>query len=114
VVTASNPAGTASQTSEVFSFFKVGKAKRNRKRGTARLPITVPDPGTLSIVGPGARISRIKTVSPGTVRVLVKAKGRKRRKLDRNGRAKLLLTIGYSPVGSVPSTQPVKVRLRKR
>jgi DNA-binding beta-propeller fold protein YncE len=113
-VTASNPAGSAAQTSDPFAFFKVGKAKRNRKRGTAKLPITLPDAGTLSVTGSGAKVVGAGLVSPGTLKLLVRARGRKRHKLETRGRTKLSLTISYSPTGLPSSTQTAKVRLRKK
>lgn len=113
-VTASNPAGSASQTSAPFAFFKVGKARRNARRGTAKLPITLPDPGTLSVSGPRAKLIGGGTIAAGTVRVLVKARGAAARKLARKGRAKLRLSISYAPIGLPASTQTARVRLRKR
>ena len=113
-VTASNPAGSVSQASDPFAYFTIGKARRNKRRGTAKLPVTVPDPGTLTVTGAGAKAGGTRSVSAGTVKVLVKAKGHKRRKLDAKGRAKLRLSIVYAPTGFPPSTQTAKVRLRKR
>jgi DNA-binding beta-propeller fold protein YncE len=113
-VTASNPAGSAAQTSDPVAFFTVGKAKRNKKRGTAKLPITLPDPGTLGVTGSGAKVVGAGPVSAGTVKLLLRARGRKRHKLETRGRAKLSLTITYSPNGLPPSTQTAKVRLRKK
>jgi hypothetical protein len=103
-VTASNPAGSASQESEAFAYFSIGKAHRNPRRGTAKLPITLPDPGTLN-GGP---------VSAGTVRLPIKAKRRKRHRLEATGRVKLKLSITYAPEGFAPSTQTVSVKLKKR
>jgi hypothetical protein len=113
-VTASNPAGSADQTSDPISFFKVGEAKRNRKRGTAKLPITLPDPGTLGVAGPGAKVVGTGPVSAGTVTLLLRARGRKRHKLETRGRTKLSLTITYAPTGFPASAQTTKVRLRKK
>jgi hypothetical protein len=103
-VTASNPAGSADQESQAFAFFGIGKARRNPRRGTARLPVTLPDPGTLNG----------RPVSASTVKLLVRAKGRKGRKLEATGRAKVRLVLNYAPAGFAPSTQTATVRLRKR
>ena len=56
VVTATNVAGAASQTSEPLSVapsnhFKFGKLKRNKRNGTATLHVTVPDPASSSSPG---------------------------------------------------------------
>jgi DNA-binding beta-propeller fold protein YncE len=113
-VTASNPAGSASQISDPFAFFTIGKAQRNPRRGTAKLPVTLPDLGTLTVAAAGAKVIGAGLVLPGTVKLFVKAKGRKRQKLERAGRAKLKVSITYAPDGFPPSTQTAKVRLRKR
>jgi hypothetical protein len=57
-------------------------------------------------------VSRTGSVPAGTVKLLIRASGRKRHRLKRTGRAKLRLSIAYSPVGFAPSTQTTKVRLR--
>jgi DNA-binding beta-propeller fold protein YncE len=112
-VTASNPAGSAAQTSDPFAYFTIGRARRNTRRGTAKLPLTLPDPGSLTVTVAGAKVSRTGSVAGGTVKLQIKASGRKRHKLRRTGRANLMLSIAYSPVGFAPSTQTTDVRLRK-
>jgi len=112
-VTASNPAGSAAQTSDPFAYFRIGKARRNPRRGTAKLPLTLPDPGTLTVAAAGAKVSRTGSVPAGPVKLLIRASGRKLHKLKRTGRAKLRLSIAYSPDGFPTSTQTAKVRLRK-
>jgi hypothetical protein len=57
-------------------------------------------------------VSRTGSVPAGTVKLLIRASGRKRHRLKRTGRAKLRLSIAYSPDGFAPSTQTTKVRLR--
>lgn len=113
-VTASNPAGSASQSSRPFAAFRIGQARRNARRGTARLPVTVPDPGTLTLTGAGARTSIVNPASAGAATLVIKARGRKRRKLNRKGRATLTLAVAYVPNGLSPSSETIAVRLRKR
>jgi hypothetical protein len=114
---ASSGAGTASNAATI------GKPRLNRKRGTGRLPVTVPGPGTLTLRGSGvvterwarATASLSRTVSAaGTVKLLVKAKGRAKRKLDRTGRVKVSVTITFTPTGGTANAQRKRIKLIKK
>ena len=102
--------------------FTIESIKRNRRRGTATVRITVPGPGSLALSGNGVRAQQAsgrgplaaKTVSAaGPVKMLVRAKGRKRDRLDQTGRVKVRTAITYTPTGGSPETQQQKVKLRK-
>ena len=41
-------------------------------------------------------------------------KGKKKRKLNETGKVKLNVAITYTPTGGVPSTQSLKVKLKKK
>ena len=95
------------------------------KRGTAVLPVTVPGAGTLSLSGRGvagqqASISRAAraggraVASASTVKLVVKGKGKKKKTLNGTGKVKLNLAITYTPTGGDPSTQSMKVQLKKK
>ena len=49
-----------------------------------------------------------------TAQLLIKAKGKKKRKLNETGKLKLNVTIIYTATGGDPSTQSQKVKLIKR
>jgi hypothetical protein len=97
----------------------LGKTKRNAKKGTAVLTIDVPNPGELRASGngvksSGARAMISKTVTaPGPAKLLIKAKGTKRKTLNETGKVTLRLKITYTPTGGDPSTQLTKVTLRR-
>ena len=55
-----------------------------------------------------------KSVGVGSAQLLIKAKGRKKRKLKKNGKVKLNVGITYTPTGGDPATQSLKVKLRKK
>ena len=76
--TAVNTAGAEVRSSALATFFKVGKAKRNRKKGTARLEVSLPPGGVLRLSGAGIVP---QTVASGKASVLVKARGKKRKRL---------------------------------
>ena len=45
--------------------------------------------------------------------MLIKAKGKKKRKLNDTGKVTLNVAVTYTPTGGDPSTQSVKVKLKK-
>ena len=101
--------------SNVFSF---GQVKRNKHKGTATLAVNVPEPGQLIGSGNGAKVAAAgattsKAVTPGTAQLLIKAKGKKKRKLNETGKVKLSVAVTYTPTGGKPNTQTVKVKLKK-
>jgi subtilisin-like proprotein convertase family protein len=99
----------------------VGKVKRNTHTGTATIPVTVPGPGTLSLTGKGVKAQRSggaaasKVVAtPGTVNLRVKAKGSKKKKLNKTCKVKVKVTVSFTPTGGVLSAQTKTVKLIKK
>ena len=98
----------------------LGKPKLNKKKGTAKLPVTVPGPGTLALTGKdvvaqrAARERARPVVAAGTVKLLVKAKGKAKRRLNDTGKAKVKVTITYTPTGGSPASEKKAIKLRKR
>jgi hypothetical protein len=105
--------------SNTFSF---GAVTRNKKKGTATLTVKVPNPGELALSGKGVKtqragggavVSKVVT-APGTVNLLVKVKGKPKHKLIKTGKAKVKVTVTFTPTGGDPSTQSKKLTLKKR
>jgi hypothetical protein len=97
--------------------FTVGTATRNKKKGTATIPVTVPEPGTLSLTGNGVKPSsatKAVAVGAGTTNLLVKATGKKKRKLQKKGKATVSVTITYTPTGLPANSQQATVKLKKK
>jgi hypothetical protein len=99
--------------------FTIGAATRNKKKGTAQLPVTVPDAGTLTLSGKGvkgssAAASKSVAVQGGTTNLVVKAKGKKAKKLKRKGKVKVNVTVTYAPSGLAGSSQTEKLKLKKK
>jgi subtilisin-like proprotein convertase family protein len=96
---------------------KAGKPKLNKKKGTAQIPVTVADAGTLTLKGKGvksASASKAKAVSgPGTVKLTVKPKGKTASKLNSTGSATAKVKITFTPNGGAPKTVKKKVKLKK-
>jgi hypothetical protein len=99
--------------------FSLGKVKKNKRRGTASLTVVVPGPGQLALTGKGLKgsqavASRERASAAGPVELLVKAKGKKGRKLGRTGRVKIQPTVTYTPANGDPNTKSTRIKLIKR
>ncbi len=110
---ATNQAGTTTQASAPISVFSIGKAKPNRKKGTALLPVTVPAAGTLVLSG--KQLAKQKKAAKGasTIKLLVKAKGKASKSLTKKGKAKLKASIAFTPATGTSGSQPATVALHK-
>jgi hypothetical protein len=96
-----------------------GAVTRNKKKGTATLTVNVPNPGRLEYSGTGVNIAEtaaVKTVTaPGPVRFLIRATGKKRKKLNKKGKVKVAPTFTFTPNAGTAATSSTKVKLlRKR
>jgi hypothetical protein len=96
----------------------VGKPKLNKDKGTAKLPVTITDPGTLTLTGKGVKTrsapaSKSVAVNGGAVNLVVKAKGKTKSKLANNGKAKVKATVTYTPTGGSPISEKKKIKLKK-
>jgi hypothetical protein len=101
------------------STFTLGAITHNKDKGTATITVNVPNPGELTGSGRGvkvadAAVTRKHVRAPGRVRLVIKAKGRKKRKLNSTGKVTLRPEITYIPTGGGMNTQSMKVRLIKR
>jgi hypothetical protein len=100
--------------------FSFGETKRNKKKGTATLTVTFPNPGVLLISGAkqlgatkaGPNSTR-QIAGPGEVQIGLRATGKKRKALDNNGRVKIPLRFTFTPPGGDPLTKPKGLKLRK-
>jgi hypothetical protein len=119
-VPATAPGPSSAGPSNAFRF---GKLQRNRRRGTARLTVIVPGPGTLTLNGNGvvgqaasatSGTSTTSVTGAGSVVLQLRAQGRTRRRLNRSGRARIGLTVTYAPLGGTPAQQATTIKLRKR
>jgi hypothetical protein len=111
---------TLQPTSNSFSF---GELIRNKRKGTAMLPVSVPGPGTLALSGNGVKAQTAKAVAgvsvsaAGTLNVPLKPKGKLRKRLRSRHKAKVGLTITFTPSGDPagdPSTQSLSTKLVKK
>ena len=118
-VTAKDGAGrTATSTATMLvkarNYFTIGKLKRNRRKGTATLTVTIPEPGTIVVSGKGIKKATVRAAKAGTVKLPLKAAGKGLKHLKAKGRLKAKLRIAYSPVGGDRNAKPYKLALQKR
>jgi hypothetical protein len=96
--------------------FSLGKVTKNKRKGTASLTVVVPGPGQLTLTGKGLKRSeagaaRQRASAAGPVKLLVRAKGKKGRTLDRTGRVKVQPTVTYTPTDGDPNTKSMRIKL---
>jgi DNA-binding beta-propeller fold protein YncE len=115
VVTATNVAGAASQTSEPLSVvpsnhFKFGKLKRNKRNGTATLTVTVPDPGKLKLAGHNLKPAS-KRVKGSRAKLPIRAKGKTKAALAAKGKVKVKAAVTFKPKGGKARTEHKRLSL---
>ena len=112
---ATDQAGASSQTSAPVAIFRIGKAKLNRKKGTATLAVQVSGSGTLTLLGKQLvtqhRASSFS--STGTVTLLVKPKGKANRALKKKGKVRVAATVTFAPQSGSGGSEAKTLTLRK-
>jgi hypothetical protein len=105
---------------EPSNAFTLGKKVLNKKKGTATLNVEVPNPGSLVLGGKGVKGASAtgaaisKTVgAAGTVKLVIKAKGKQAKQLKRKGKVKLKAKITFTPTNGDPATQTKKLTLKR-
>jgi hypothetical protein len=93
------------------STFTLDVITHNKRKGTATIAANVPNPGELTGAGSGGISKKVR--APGKVRLLIKAKGKKKRRLNSNGKVKVRPEITYTPIGGSPNTRTMAIRLVK-
>ena len=90
------------------------KAKAN---GTAKLTVSVPNPGDLKVSGNGVKASSAGAIAAkhvsaaGTVKLVIRAKGRKKQRLASSGKVSVRAKISFTPTGGVANVESRKVKL---
>jgi hypothetical protein len=116
---------TAVVAAKPLNTFSFGKLNRNKKKGTATVPVFVPGPGSLSLTGKNVKTQRaaggaaasLTVPGAGMVKLLVKPKGKLKKKLRKKGTARVRIRVTYTPTGDlpgVPNTQTEKIKLNKK
>jgi tripartite motif-containing protein 71 len=91
----------------------LGTLERNRRRGTARLAVRIPGPGSLVLEGRQIKPVRARPEAAGMVRLPIRPRRGARRRLDREGKARVQLSVTYTPTNGAPNTTLKRIKLRK-
>jgi hypothetical protein len=89
----------------------LSKAKLNRRKGSARLRVTVTDPGRLSVSGRGVRRNTVRVTR--MAELPVEPTPATARGLSGLGTANVKAKIVYTPDGAVPQSEVARIRLEK-
>jgi len=105
------------QSTPPSSAFTQGKPVFNKKKGTAKLPVTVPGAGTLTIADVKATKKRVKTktlqlTAGGTVNLPVKPTKSARKTLKAKGKLKVKVSVTFTPTGGTAAAQTRKLTLK--
>lgn len=94
-----------------------GKLSLNKKKGTAKLAINVPGPGTLVAVGKGKskKVKRATLTATGAGKVQLPLKPNRAGKkiLNAKGKLKTGIAVTFTPTGGLAATTDYKVTLKK-
>ena len=100
--------------SRAGSPFDLGKLKRNKKKGTAKLEVTgLRTAGELKLSGKGLKTQR-KSAGPGSAKLKLKPKGKLAKNLKRKGKAKVKAKVVFTPNGGDAAQQNDKVKLKRK
>ena len=95
--------------------FSLGKLKKDKKKGTARLTVEVPAPGDVEL----AETTKVRGVEvradvAGEIELAIAPQGRAKKKLRQKGKAKVSVELTYTPDGGEPEPQTATLKLVKR
>jgi len=93
--------------------FKLGKLKRNKKKGTAKqlVLLPVPDAGSVTIKGKGLKTKTVQVHDNGKLKLKVIPKGKQKAQENRTGKVKIKAKITYNATGNAAKTIKRKLKL---
>jgi hypothetical protein len=89
-----------------------GKLKLNKAKGTAKLTLVLPEPGSVTLVGKGVKKVAKPAKAAGNLGIPIAATGKAKATLSRTGTVKLALKITFTPAGGSPNTQSHSLKLK--
>ena len=113
--TANNLEALVQATIEPTNTLTFGTVTRNKKKGSAKVTMSVPNAGELIYSGNGLVISGPpKVAAAGDIKVGVKAFRRNREKLFRKGKLRVSFQVSFQPSFGSLRTTTEKLTLRKK
>jgi hypothetical protein len=94
----------------------LGKLKKNKKKGTAKLTVFLPQPsaGTLTLTGKGLKTQTTAIAGQSELKLKVLPKGKVKKALKKKGKRKVQINVTYSPTGNNAATATRKAKLVKK
>jgi len=96
----------------VSNSFSLGKPKLNKKLGTAKLPVTIPGPGTLILTDKQGVMQQKSPRAAGTVNLLVRASAG-RKQLRATGKLRLTVQVTFTPTDGTANSKSKTLVLKK-
>jgi hypothetical protein len=98
------------------SALTLGKLSKNKKKGTATLRVTLPQPaaGVLVLKGKGLKRQTVAVGTKPTIKLSIVTKGGSAKKLRKKGKLKVSFEVTYTPAGNVPATAKRSVKLVRK
>ena len=109
----SAPCPSAAAPVAPSNMFKLGRLKRNKRRGTATLSVTLPGAGSLVLTSRGLKGVRRTVMAAGTVKLAIRAAGKAKKRLLRVGKVELKAKVTFTPTGGVAATLARRLTLKK-
>ena len=94
--------------------FKFGKVKFNKRKGTAKLQVTLPDAGTIVLTGKQIKTVKRGVLAAGTVSLTITPTGKLAHKLKLTGKAKATAKVTFTPTGGSAKTETKPLKLLRR
>ena len=107
--------GTVTVDVQPDNRFSLGRLKRNVNKGSAKLPVTVPGPGDLTVAKAGKlKRSSKRAAARGTVKLKIKPRGKGKKKLKKKGKLRVKAQVIYKPDGGEARTKTKKLKLKRK
>jgi hypothetical protein len=96
------------------NIFKIKRPKRDKNRGTAKLPVLLPGPGKATVSGRRLKRTSKSASKAGKLNLPVKPKGKLKRRLIRHGSARVKAKVRFKPDGGSAHSESKRVKLIRR
>ena len=81
--------------------FSLGKLKKDKKKGTAKLTVEVPAPGGIALAQTKKlKGAEVRAEAAGEVQLPIKPRGKAKKKLAEHGKVKVGVEVTYTPTAA--------------
>ncbi|HEY7256400.1 MAG TPA: choice-of-anchor Q domain-containing protein [Solirubrobacterales bacterium] len=94
--------------------FSFGKLRRNKRRGTAKLDVEIPGPGSLALSGRKVKRAAVEAGRAGAFSLSIVPKRNLARALRSKRSAKTSIEVAFTPTGGSAATRARRIRLIRK